>query len=219
MHYRIQAFNSALAIAALTFGLGAAGCGDAVKDAKDQAGEIVDSARAADLQNRFQDEKCHESLALKVIGASQRNSFEFDGLSVSKQEQYFAEGDCKGDVAIDVYYKGDYKKGEQVQDNVHQLDLTFGAAIVVPRTEAGVKALNTFNLCGISDWAIGVERDVTSVSRDAKCPVAGTPQSVFDIYSVQDGVLVFGKGKNEDKNTAQARATELDRETPYRKVD
>jgi hypothetical protein len=217
MMNKFVAMNSALAIAALAFGLGAAGCNEA-DDVINGAGEVFDGARAANLQHRFQEEKCGEPLGLAVIGASKRVIFEFDGRAASRNQQYYSEGDCKGDVAIDVYYKGQYSKGDDVQENVSKIDLTFGTVVVVPRNEEGVKALNAFNLCGISDWAIGQERDVTSASRDAKCPVDGTPQNVFDIYSVQDNVLVFGKGGAEDKDTAEKRATELDRETTYRQL-
>jgi hypothetical protein len=209
--------NTALILVAVC-SLSAAGCGNSLKDAANDAAGVFDG-RASELQYKFLDDTCREPLALKIIGASQRTSFEFSGLSMTRNEQYFSEEDCKGDVAIDVYYRGKYSQGDEVQANVHPIDLSYDSVTVVPRNEAGVKVLNTFDFCGITDWTVDREDNVTTVSRDAKCPAEGTPKNVFDLYSMKDDVLVFGKGKDSDKATPQTRATELNLETTYRRVN
>jgi hypothetical protein len=199
---------------AVVMAFASVGCGDAANKAAELAG-----IGSADLQHRFQQEKCSESLALKIIGGSKRTTLEFSGDSVARNEQFFSEGDCKEAVAVDVIYRGRFEKKDEIQEDVHQLNLSYGQVVVIPRTEAGVNALNTINLCGTSDWAIGREVDVTAVSRGATCPVDGTPQNIFDIYTIQDDVLFLGKGDAASKATPETRATELDREQGYRKAD
>lgn len=206
---------AAAIVGAFAFAALASGCGDA----KDTVEELAGSIDASELQHDFADERCREPLALKVIGGSKRTGYKFSGKDVTRNEQYFSEGDCKDAVAVNVVYRGSYDKKNEIQDNVHAIDMTFGKVLVTPLTDAGVKTLNTFNLCGVSDWAVGREVDVTGASRDAKCPVIGTPQAIFDIYTTSDNQLFFGKGDDGDKSAAEKRPTEINREIPYRQMN
>lgn len=186
----------------------AIGCGNSVDDAKE-------AAKAPELQKSWQAERCDSIGSLRLIGASTRQGYEFSGETLKKVDQIYSEADCV-EPAVSVTYTGVFTTHDEIAPDVSPFEVTFQSVQVVPMNEKGKDLLNTVNFCGKKDWAIHVPADLTAAARGNLCPLDALPKSRFDIYSVQDGVLYFGKGDDDDLTAAESRPVELDTEDPFR---
>jgi len=205
----IRTIHAAGAVLALSLMVG---CGDS------QGNPIASTAANIsnpDMMHLWQEGNCREPLALKLIGGSTRTTYEFSGIEVKKTEQYFATSDCT-DLASTVVYIGSFDRKDELQKNVFQVNMLFNQVLVEAKNAGGQKVLNTAAFCGTSNWSINVPIDLTTHTRDSLCPLATLPQSIFDIYTIEDASLFFGKG--DDKASADKRPTELNRDIIFHRL-
>ncbi len=208
MHKNALSLISSCAALALV----ASGCGKSLKDRIDGAESALESS---ELQHTFVQEKCNDPLVLKVIGLTTKASYEFAGKEVRRTQHYYSAADCQGP-AIDVTYVGTYEKKAEVQKNVWQLDMNFTSVAAVALNDSGKGTLNTTGFCGKSYWQVNVPADLTAHARDALCPLTDLPDPVFDLYTVENNVLFFGK--TSDKSAPTKRPGELEREDAYHQL-
>ncbi|MES2965063.1 MAG: hypothetical protein V4760_14350 [Bdellovibrionota bacterium] len=88
-----------------------------------------------------------------------------------------------------------------------EVDITVTSVRVKPVTETGVGILNLRAFCGMTDWEVGVERDVTGATGGRAC-FPKLPKTFYDIFSIEEGKLYFGKG---DISSVQTRPQLIDR--------
>jgi hypothetical protein len=173
------------------------------------ARETVKNPKLIEL-GTIHEEKIQPGL-IRVLGGSERDTFTFSGNEVQKAVDIYP-GPEGGTPVMTVIYKGTYSRGNDLGNETYQIDLSYKTVELVARNEDAVKVLNTLNFCGKSDFALGVNADLTANSPEGLCPLDDTPSVVYDIYKVEGDRVFFGKG---DKTSAEKRPTELDRENPF----
>ena len=95
-----------------------------------------------------------------------------------------------------VVYTGEFALGntDDLAENARRVDLTPKKLHVTATTESGVSAMNLAAMCGIKDWTLNKEREVTEAAVAGNCLFAekvGVTQ--FDIFAMDDQTLKFGK--------------------------
>ena len=91
---------------------------------------------------------------------------------------------------------------------VRNLSLLTNAFIITPRSEAAVSFFNSQSSCGISDWEINVDYDISTCTNRPGDDTSRrpTPYTDYSIYLVERGQLFYG---NELSFTAENRPTTL----------
>ena len=83
-----------------------------------------------------------------------------------------------------------------------------------------ISAANDQALCGFTDWAVGVEKDLTGVDcgDGSVMPKAGAMS--YDIYQIKDGQLYFGDSSRDghDGSSPTTRPTKINTDMPYKKA-
>ncbi len=160
------------------------------KDTNDvaQAGKNV--AKEPGLQGKWST-ACGSAGAFDASGKS---TYIFEPLKYEKSLNLYKDSSCNETLAI-ARYEGEFKvgSGDDLADGVKRVDLTPKKLILKANSEGGVKAMNLIKLCGISDWALNTERDVTAGAVDGKCLSEPINQVQYDVYKLADNKLSFGK--------------------------
>ena len=201
---KFNKMGSVLLLASSVVSLAACGAKEAAKD-------IQASLENPDLIHTWENQHCSSS---KIAGASFRVQFKFLGNDVQKTEQFYSSADC-AELAGEITYSGTFEKKGEVQKDVNELNLKFDRVNVVAFNDIGKKILNTFGLCGKSDWEVNRKADLTTQSRDATCVLSALPYEVYDVYQVENDTLFFG---NYDNTTAEKRPVSVDRTSAFRKI-
>lgn len=177
--------------------------------------DAQNSIKNSDLNHSWQEEGCRDSGALKLAGASTRVVYEFHENHVIRKEQYFANTDCR-ELAVTLVYSGTFEKRDEVQKDVTQLNFQFTQAQAIAESDAGRGFLETTKFCGESGWKIGSPVDLTARTRDSLCPVSNLPMNTWDIYSIENDRLFFGRG--DDKGSPEKRPSVLNRDQPFHQI-
>ena len=98
------------------------------------------------------------------------------------------------------------------------LDLNYTGVSVQIDNDTAVSFANTFQTCGINDWAKGVAREVTAHAGDVNCAFTMKPGTVFDIVQLDGQTLHFGLADaTHDKTTEAMRPVVIDKGVSYTK--
>jgi hypothetical protein len=148
----------------------------------------------------------------------------FSGETAEYTETNFWEPTCKNAV-VQTISRGKINLGEAVREpqGALSIDFTFSSVHMRPLYERTVEIYNKRHVCGISDWALNEEREVTGRECDffglgsvMRIPAAGEKR--FGIVKVTEGALYFGRLTPEKNGlTPEARPVQLD-PAPYRAV-
>lgn len=193
----------------------AAGLAGCAGDRNSPAQQAVEAAKKPELQSTF--------VSGCVRGSSifgyERRSIEMNGNDVTIVTHGYglADSACV-DSAVELKETGKFETGGSSPggDNIQFL---LDKASIRPKSEAGRVLLNSAppsGACGINDWKIDEERDVTAKTGEATC-ADKTPRTLYDIYAIEGTTLFLGKGQPSDKAGADKRPTQLDRDMPYRR--
>ncbi len=164
------------------------GCGsDSAKDVADASKNL---ARAPGLVGIWKS-TCD---TFGPLGSSGRALFEFEPLIYRKQILMYADPQCATAMGK-VLYTGEFTLGntDDLAEDARRVDFTPKKLHVSASTESGVSAMNLAAMCGIKDWVLNQERDVTEAAVAGNCLFAekvGVAQ--FDIFSMNDQTLKFG---------------------------
>jgi hypothetical protein len=133
---------------------------------------------------------------------------------ISTTTTYFADEKCQTP-SVQSEWSAKQTAGKDVfPSGARPLDLTFLTAIYTPVTEDGAKALNTYQWCGATNWAVGKPQDVTSKSGADNC-IGKLPSTNYTIFNVIGDKLFIGKSAS---TTPEGRAKELSPTFFYTKV-
>lgn len=146
-------------------------------------------------------------------------SIELKGNDVTMVTQGYTGSDCKPDtLAAEVKETGTFETGGSSQGG-NNIQFTLQKASVRAKNDAGKALLNNVppsGACGVNDWKVDEERDVTANTGEATC-WSKTPRTLFDIYTIEGTTLFLGKGWASEKAGSDKRPRELDRRMPFAK--
>jgi hypothetical protein len=201
--------RTTLTVLTLIAGLGFAAC---AKEADKAAAAVDQKAKTLEINSKWISNCKNVTLDAFGIG-SETEDFDF-GASLSKTTLLFQENNCVT-ATVRITENGSYVVGNKlVNSDAYELNQHFDSVAIMPMNDAGVTQLNLIQACGINDWAVGVQRDVTAKSSDS--PVidrcwAKTPRDLYDIALISTDKLTFGLEKDgKDRTAAEKRPTEID---------
>ena len=162
-------------------------CGTKTADDVSQAGKNI--AGEPGLQGKWTS-SCGKVEALKTSGKS---TYIFEPLKYEKNLMFYKDANCS-EAMGNAKYKGEYKigSGDDLEGGAKRIDLIPKTLTMSANTQAGVDALNLIKFCGISDWALNQERDVTNSANGGKCLIENMNESQYDIFTLNSDKLTFG---------------------------
>lgn len=178
---------AALSITALAFSCSSSGPGSA-DDGEAQA------TAAEELQGSWQS-NCRDA---DKFGLTESSRLDVKGTTATQVTSASSTGAC-GSTAVIVTQTARVSAGGEVGEG-RAVDITVQNVKVKPVNETGVGILNLAAFCGITDWSAGEERDVSAMTGGSSC-FPKLPKSYYDIFSIQEGKLVFGKGAGSTPQT------------------
>jgi hypothetical protein len=198
--------KNALVVFALA---GLAGCGNE-GDSPDSDLTQVKAAQASELQGIWES-NCVDA---ENVGLTEKARMTITGLKATRVSLISTTGNCAS-TAIELTQAASFVKGAQAQPNIYQIDITVDSIKLKPTNEAGVAVLKLAAVCGIVDWQVGVEKDVTQLTGTERC-FPKLPAKIYTIYTVESDKLYFGVDDTQATDPAK-RPTEIDREFVYQK--
>jgi hypothetical protein len=98
-------------------------------------------------------------------------------------------GECDSS-DVEVTVSGELAKSKSPESPMTDLDLRIDSYRVRPITEFGVRVMNLRRWCGMSNWILNDEREVTLLAGGKDCfPLL---RQLSTVYSIEDGKLYFG---------------------------
>lgn len=144
------------------------------------------------------------SECLEVESLSAYKDLAFDGETLKQVQTVFADRECHNP-AYDFVFEGPYS----LDETLGFIDYRFTSIRLKPLSEAVAASFNRYALCGITDWAIGVNEDVAGLD----CGGQLIPQLNIAVYDrIDDKELGIRMGRASDElngSTPNHRPTEL----------
>lgn len=169
----------------------------------------TEQAQAADLQGTWQS-NCQDA---SLFGLTESSRLAIEGLSATQVTTVSSAGECASP-SVEVIQAARLTKGGETAPNVRAIDIAISQIRVRPLSESGVAILNLSAFCNISDWVVNVERDVTGATGSDRC-FPKVPTTIFEIYSIEDNRLFFGRG--DGATSPSDRPVELNRDRVFTK--
>ncbi len=191
------------AVAALTF----AGCAKA----KEEIGRTNEQAQSKGTWYA----KCDTTNVAWQIAGINSSQKVFDFYTEGAESiRYFSDAACAHQVGVGTYKGTADIGGPAAAPGSRTLDLNLTNVFMTITDQGVVDTLNGTNPvpdCGINDWAVNVEREVSGVAGQAlNCPYVQAPHGVYDIVKTDGQTLFFGADDAVlNKSTPQARPTTL----------
>lgn len=149
---------------------------------------------------------------IALVSEKQEMNFGVIPGDVEKKVHRFSDKDCVTPLYDETIVASYGVVGDATEAGAQNLNVTVHKVTIMPHT-GGAAKLNDAKFCDASDWADGVQKDVTGKSCDGKSFAEGAV--IFDIYDVDGSNLFLGADSFFDNGTtAQARPEKLDREHP-----
>ena len=199
--------KSALVVGAFSV-LALNGCN---KSAKEIGKDIDETATELATKGEWTSPCLDMSVAWEVAGlSSQKEQYNFYADGVKSVNLYGADN-CTA-AKIELKYSGDTNVGEEDANGHNTIDLNFDKVTAKVLDQATADTLNSAVVpsCGINDWAVGVERDVTAEAGSLTCPI-GKAVHVYDIIKTGGSFIKFGKADGAlDKSAPDKRPAVID---------
>jgi hypothetical protein len=145
------------------------------------------------------------------FGVTQVTQLEIQGTKLTEISS-ITSGDCEGG-DVEVIAEGEFERLKSAESPpvdsaaITELDLNILTYHVKPVTEFGVRVMNLRKWCGISDWIINHERDVTAFVGTQDC---FSLRSLNTVYSIEDGRLFFGDRESVRPGAERSKALQKD---------
>jgi hypothetical protein len=152
---------SLIFMVASSFVLTSYGCGKTNQAIDSLKSNLENSA----LVHTWEREHCSTTPPELGIGGSYRVQYEFSGTEVKRNEQYFSSPECR-DIAGLITYTGSFKTQKEIQQGVHELDMTYTKVSVAAVNETGKTFLNTAGFCDKKDWQVNQPVDLTNQAQE-----------------------------------------------------
>lgn len=154
----------------------------------------VQATAAEELQGSWQS-NCRDA---EKFGLTESSRLDVAGTTALQVTSASSTGAC-GSTAVVVTQTAIVSAGAALGEG-RTLDITVTNVKVKPANDTGVGILNLSAFCGVTDWQVGVERDVTSMTGGSSC-FPKLPKPYYDIFTIRDGKLMFGKGNTSSVQT------------------
>lgn len=200
-------YSKYLIPAAAALILGFTSCGTWKEKAKDA---VDNTNKAPELQNDWRG-NCKDAGFLPLSAAV---ALKFGLTDFERKLKLSGDGDCNT-VDVTIKYTGTYTVGEQNETqkslSVRPIDLRYDKVIVVALTDKGKDVLNTANFCGVNDWKIYEEYNLSDKSRLTGCTLIDLPETQYDVFSTSGDQLRFGQtGITSATNNPSQRPTNIE---------
>ncbi|WP_141733456.1 hypothetical protein [Oligoflexus tunisiensis] len=158
---------------------------------------------------------CIASTALDLSHSIRTVDIQADG-GFSRTEEYFGDEACQDSglaLRVDgtVQEKGDLPENPQLD----MLNFSVNDVYITVNSDTLKDVLNTTRFCGITDWAVGQERNVAGA--DCRGFAIKKGDVIQEVVDDREGTLYFGKNFALLLNQTSDRPTEIDDEVPYHK--
>jgi hypothetical protein len=132
-----------------------------------------------------------------------------------QQATYFYNDDHCGARDMVMMYKSRMVVRAGAGGGPRQMDLEILSHVATMKTEFAAQFYRDIRYCGISDWRVGVEVDV---SRCPDLPGMNAGDHLYTIYEIDGSRVYFGgSSAGHDGRTEAGRYDELRRDWPFRK--
>lgn len=179
----------------------AVACGKDDKNPFTNAKEAIDDK---DLQGKnFESECSVEALDALLTGIlsggqasvkSSRVVYRFEGSNITRTTVLFANLNCDGE-AFRYTETGTFNvtKNQRTNDGAYFIDINYKKLMVSITTDVGAVSANAIKVCGIQDWAVKQEREVTAQAKDVTCYGTVVPRVNNNVYRLDAGkILMLG---------------------------
>jgi hypothetical protein len=145
------------------------------------------------------------------FGVTQVTQLEIHGTKLTEISS-ITSGECDGG-DVEVIAEGEFERLKSAEGTaienpaITELDLRIVSYHVRPVTEFGVRVMNLRNWCGISDWTIDHERNVTGRVGTKDC---FSLRSLNTVYSIEEGRLYFGDRESMRPGAERSKALQKD---------
>lgn len=194
--------------------LGMIGCGK--DDGGGSAGDSVPAEEAAiDQALELQGSWASNCRDANLFGLSENSQIEVTGFNIAQSTQFHSRGNCE-EPSVLVSQTASFAKQGETEAGISKIDISVTQIRVKPVTETGVAILKLANFCGISKWELNREVDVTSRTGTERC-FPKVPNTIYQIYSIEQGRLIFGDGDTDSMFVPSNRPQELNRDEYFTK--
>jgi hypothetical protein len=134
----------------------------------------------------------------------------------SRTEEYFGSDNCQ-DSGLKLRVDGTVQEKGDLPENpeLDMLNFSVSDVFITVNSDALRATLNTTKFCGISDWAVGQEREVSGA--DCRGFTIKKGDVVQEVVDDRDGTLYFGNNFALLLNKTDDRPTAIDEKVPYHK--
>jgi hypothetical protein len=152
---------------------------------------------------------CIPSKLVPVSQTHYKIEYDLSGDTFAKRYNYYTDKACNTQIA-QITYTGTVAISDSHNEdslNSRHFDTTFRRALVKATNEEGQKFLQTVNLCGVKDFPIGKDIEMTANTTQALC-VLQTSNGVtyFDRAAIVDGTLRLATGYSEKPTNKDGNA-------------
>jgi hypothetical protein len=133
--------------------------------------------------------------ALKFPGT--KTVYELSLLNFSKKQFYYTDGDCATEAIVVQESGTESFNGSAQSDQPAQVDFNFVKTSVKVQSQELANLFSTFKICGIDNWTVGTDTDVTAQSTQMTCPGKPSPRTAQDLVFVKDNFLYLGADSNQ----------------------
>ncbi len=140
-----------------------------------------------------------------------KTQYDLSSLDFTKKRVYYTDSECTK-AGFTVEEKGKVSitgKSTIVADAVDE-DFNFEHTTVTIQSETLVAVFNLAGICGITDWALDNQRDVSVQSALISCPGKPSPRVAPEVVLIEGNVLYLGQ-----ETDSAVRPTKVDRGVMY----
>lgn len=130
---------------------------------------------------------------------------------------YFDAACTQKGIEVVINSTAQYGSSSLVVPGANEIDTIISTITLTAHDPRYIPYFNQTQLCGYSDWALGMTKDVTGKTcGQTKLPASGS--AYYDIWALQSGKLIAGKpSKQYPGTTKELRIRELDTQNPMTK--
>ncbi len=181
--------------------------------AKDEASNPAtaagQTAKYSDLMKNWGSEACIASKLVPVSQTHYKIEYDLSGDTFVKRYNYYTDAACNTQIA-QVTYSGTVAISDSHNEdslNSRHLDTTFRKATVKAVNDEGKKFLQTVDLCGVKEFPVGTDVEMTANSTQTLC-ILQTSNGVtyFDRAAIVDGTLRLATGYSEKPTNKDGNA-------------
>ena len=208
-------FSSAVVVSLV---LSLAACGNKNSDdVKQQVKNDINAKNSPVVQTASYGTTCSSAgfsfLTLKFPGV--KTQYDMSDLDFTKKQLYYTD-DCKNQAMV-VQEKGKVNVvgPSGLVPGAFEEDFNFEHTTVTLTSDVLVKLFNASHVCGLGDWALNGERDVSVQADKILCPGKVSPRKALELVLIEGSNMFLGANSNKD--VSEGRPLKLDRDIVFQK--